>query len=116
MTNSTTSRRPEEVIFERYWAHSCAQCQGLDFVETREPHGYVDTPVDTFLLTQIESLLHSGIPGKTFREGIQMQVVEMFGAFGRMPSTAEILERIPSLSDAIGEYVAGMGGGRQAYS
>lgn len=117
MTNSTASRPAEEVIFERYWAHACAQCHGLHFVEVRGQNGYEQQPIDVPFLTRLEtylSRLHDGLPSADFRRDVQVQVTQIFGSIGRMPTTAEILERIPALSAAVGEFARFIAGERQA--
>ena len=104
MTKRTDSRTSEEVIFDRYWAHACAQCYGLPVVETRSPQGgYVRQPVDSTFLAQVESALDVSNAIR-FRAEIQVSVRCIFEAIGRMPSTAEILQAIPLLSRGLSNF------------
>lgn len=106
MTNGTDSRLPEEVIFERYWAHACAQCHGRTEVEMRNDcGGYYRQPVDTLFLSKLEGLLVSVSDTRRFREEVQWHVAQLVGTLRRMPTTAEILKRLPDLANAIDAYV-----------
>lgn len=104
MTKRTDSRTSEEVIFDRYWAHAYAQLYGLSDVESRTPEGgYVRQPVDAKFLRQVETALDVR-DALRFRAEIHVSVRCMFEAIGRMPSTAEILQRIPYLSAGISNF------------
>lgn len=104
MPKATDSRTQEEVIFERYWAHACAHCRGLKFVEVSSDGGYQLQPVDTNLLQKMERLLDGADPLR-FRIEVQACVAAMIGGLKRMPTTREILDGVPGLGKIVKKYV-----------
>ncbi len=110
MTKPTDSRTMEEVIFDKYWAHACAHTYGLPVVETRAPGGgYVRQPVDTQFLMQVESALEVRDTIK-FRCDVHAAVRCIFEALGRMPSSAEILQKVPFLGGGITNFANAQAG------
>ncbi len=110
MTIATDSRQPEEVIFERYWAHACAQLYGLAAVEIRAPEGgYIRQPVDDTFVAQVELALHVSNTHR-FRADIHAAVRCLFEAIGRMPTTVEILQCLPCLGKGISNFAKGQSG------